>query len=108
MAASSSAAAAGISKDKLYRDMQAVVDDAEALLSATASQAGEKVQEVRARTKESLAAARARLSSIQQSTMHRARAAVDGSNEYVHENPWTAIGVAASAGFLVGLLLTRR
>ena len=108
MAASSNAAAAGITKDKLYRDMQAVVDDAEALLSATASQAGEKVQEVRARAKESLAAARERLSSIEKSAMHRARAAVDGSNEYVHENPWTAIGVAASAGFLIGLLLSRR
>ncbi|HWL61559.1 MAG TPA: DUF883 family protein [Steroidobacteraceae bacterium] len=108
MAASSSAAAASVSKDKLYRDMQAVVDDAEALLSATASQAGEKVQEVRARTKESLTAARARLSSIEKSAIHRARAAVDGSNEYVHENPWIAIGVAAGAGFLAGLLLTRR
>ncbi len=108
MAASSNAAAMGVTKDKLYRDMQAVVDDAEALLSATASQAGEKVQEVRARAKESLAAARARLSTIEKSAMHRARAAVDGSNEYVHENPWTAIGVAASAGLLVGFLLSRR
>lgn len=108
MAASSNAAAVGVTKDKLYRDIRAVVDDTEELLSATASQAGEKVQEVRARAKESLATARARLASIEKSTVHRARAAVDGSNEYVHENPWTAIGVAASAGFLIGFLLSRR
>src|SRR5687768_9562312 len=38
---------AGVTKDKLFKDMQAVVDDAESLLAATASQAGEKVQEVR-------------------------------------------------------------
>lgn len=108
MAASSNAAAMGVTKDKLYRDMQAVVDDAEALLAATANQAGEKVQEVRARAKESLSAAKARLATIEKSTMHRARAAVDGSNEYVHENPWTAIGVAAGAGLLIGFLLSRR
>ena len=98
----------GVTKDKLFKDMQAVVDDAESLLAATASQAGEKVQEVRARTRESLAAARERLSAIEKGARQKARAAVDGSNEYVHENPWTAVGIAAGAGLLVGFLLSRR
>jgi len=26
----------------------------------------------------------------------------------VHDNPWTAIGVAAAIGFVAGLLLNRR
>jgi ElaB/YqjD/DUF883 family membrane-anchored ribosome-binding protein len=35
------------------------------------------------------------------------RAAV-ATDEYVHENPWTAIGVAAAVGLLVGVLLGQR
>lgn len=101
-------ATAEVTKEKLFKDMRAVVEDAESLLAATASQAGEKVQEVRARAKESLAAARERLASIEQGAARKARAAVDGSNEYVHENPWTAVGIAAGAGLLIGLLLSRR
>ena len=94
--------------DKLLEDLQAIVTDAEELLKATAGLAGEKVQEVRARTRESLAAARERLSAIEKGARQKARAAVDGSNEYVHENPWTAVGIAAGAGLLVGFLLSRR
>ncbi|MEO6368991.1 MAG: DUF883 family protein, partial [Steroidobacteraceae bacterium] len=49
-----------VTVDKLLQDLQTVVADAEALLKATASQAGEKVQEARAKAAESLTAARER------------------------------------------------
>ena len=38
----------------------------------------------------------------------RTREAAHAADEYVHESPWTAIGVAAGVGVLVGLLLGRR
>ena len=37
-----------------------------------------------------------------------ARAAARATDVYVHESPWTAIGVAAGVGLLVGLILGRR
>ena len=40
--------------------------------------------------------------------MDRARAAATLTDDYVHENPWVAIGAAAATGFLIGLLVTRR
>ena len=43
-----------VSTDKLIEDLHAVVRDAEDLLKATASQAGEKVQQARARAEESV------------------------------------------------------
>jgi ElaB/YqjD/DUF883 family membrane-anchored ribosome-binding protein len=36
--------------------------------------------------------------------VHKARQA-DG---YVHDSPWTAIGVAAAAGILIGFLAAKR
>jgi ElaB/YqjD/DUF883 family membrane-anchored ribosome-binding protein len=30
------------------------------------------------------------------------------TDDYVHENPWQVVGVAAAVGFLVGLMMNRR
>jgi ElaB/YqjD/DUF883 family membrane-anchored ribosome-binding protein len=34
--------------------------------------------------------------------------AARATDEYVHDNPWQAIGVAAAVGFLLGLVVARR
>ena len=38
----------------------------------------------------------------------RTKAAVRYTDEYVHENPWLAIGTAVLAGLVVGLLVMPR
>jgi len=95
-----------VTVDKLLEDLQAVVADAEALLKATAHQAGEKVQEARAKAEESLSAARERLSEVKDSALQRGRELVDDGDEYVRNNPWQAVGIAAGVGLLVGLLVS--
>jgi ElaB/YqjD/DUF883 family membrane-anchored ribosome-binding protein len=97
-----------VTSEKLMRDLKVVVEDAEALLAATAGQTGEKIEQLRARAKESLAAARDRLRDAGTEVQQRAKAAAKSTDEYVHENPWTAIAIAAGIGFLVGSLTTRR
>ena len=82
--------------------------DAEALLRATSAQTGEKIQEVRARAEESLRQAKARLGSIEEEALRRAREVADATDDYVRENPWQSVGIAAGVGLLVGLLLARR
>jgi ElaB/YqjD/DUF883 family membrane-anchored ribosome-binding protein len=37
-----------------------------------------------------------------------ARAAARVTDDYVRDNPWQAIGIAAAVGFLAGLALSRR
>jgi ElaB/YqjD/DUF883 family membrane-anchored ribosome-binding protein len=97
-----------VTVDKLMEDLQAVVSDAEALLKATAHQAGEKVQEARAKAEESLAAARERLSEMKDGATQKARELVEDGDEYVRNNPWQAVGIAAGLGLLVGLLVSMR
>jgi ElaB/YqjD/DUF883 family membrane-anchored ribosome-binding protein len=48
------------------------------------------------------------LSQLQTAVMSRTRQAAESTDEMVHDNPWAAIGVAALAGVLIGLLFTRR
>ena len=97
-----------VSTDKLVEDLKVVMRDAEALIKATSAQTGEKIQEVRARAEESLRQARTRLTAVEDEALQRARQVADATEEYVRENPWQSVGVAAGVGLLVGLLLSRR
>jgi ElaB/YqjD/DUF883 family membrane-anchored ribosome-binding protein len=97
-----------LSTDKLVEDLKIVMRDAEALIKATSAQTGEKIQEVRARAEESLRQARTRLTALEDEALQRAREVADATEEYVRENPWQSVGIAAGVGLLVGLLLSRR
>ena len=108
MSTTANAANAEVTTDQLLADLKTVMNDAEALLRATSSQTGEKIQEVRARAEESLRQAKQRLMSIEDEALRRAREVADATDEYVRENPWQSVGIAAGVGLLVGLLLARR
>ena len=95
-------------RDKLLADMKVVVGDAEELLRATASQAGEKMEGLRKRVAENLSAARARIADTEVALVERTKAAARATDEYVHENPWKSVGIAAGAAFVIGLLIGRR
>jgi len=38
----------------------------------------------------------------------KAKVVAEGADEFVHRNPWEAVGVAAGLGLLVGLFIGRR
>ena len=97
-----------ISKEKLMDDLRIVVADAEELLKATASQTGERIAAARAKAGESLQAAKTRLSNAQVAVMEKTRAVATATEEYVHVNPWQAIGIAAAVGILLGVVISRR
>ncbi len=96
------------SKDKLMEDLRLVVEDAEELLRATANQAGEGAAAARARIQESLQVVKGRLASAQDTAIERTRQAAKDADQYVHDNPWQAIGVSACVGAIVGMLIARR
>lgn len=95
-------------KDRLMNDLRVVIADAEELLGSTAGQIGEGAAEARHRIQARLQQAKANLAHLQEAAVARAKAAGHVADEYVHENPWRAIGVAAGLGLLVGLLMSRR
>lgn len=97
-----------VSKEKLMQDFRVVVTDAEELLRATAGLAGEKVSAARERIQENLAAAKVRLSAAEEAVVEKAKEAARATDEYVHENPWKAVGIGAGVGLIVGMLLSRR
>ena len=85
------------SKEKLVGDLKTLVGDAEELLKATASQTGERIEKARARAEQSLRVVRDQFAEAGQSV-----------NDQVHEHPWTAAGIAAGIGLLLGVIISRR
>lgn len=91
-------------KGKMADDLKMIVSDGEELLKAAANASGESFTAARAKFTEKVVSAKASLADALQPVVHKARQA-DG---YVHDSPWTAIGVAAAAGILVGFLVAKR
>jgi ElaB/YqjD/DUF883 family membrane-anchored ribosome-binding protein len=97
-----------VTKEKLVQDLKIVISDAEDLLRATASQAGEKVAAAREKIQDSLHRAKVKLSEVEDVIVDRSKQAARATDEYVHDHPWRAVGIAAGIGFIVGLLIGRR
>jgi len=95
-------------KEQLIHDFKVVVADAEALLKATAGQGGEAMAAMRAKAEESLATAKVKISEAEAVLVAKTKAAAKVTDEYVHVHPWQAIGIAASVGMVLGLLIGRR
>ncbi len=96
-----------VSTEKLMQDLRGVMADAEELLRATAGQTGEKVSAVRERIQENLAATKERLAATEKAVLDTAVQAGKAADEYVHENPWNAVGIAAGVGLVLGMLISR-
>lgn len=97
-----------VSKEKIVADLKVVVADAEELLRATASQAGEKVAAARERIQASLATAKVKLAEAERVVLAKTKEAARTTDEFVHEHPWQAVGIAAALGLVLGVLISRR
>jgi ElaB/YqjD/DUF883 family membrane-anchored ribosome-binding protein len=97
-----------VTTDKLVSDLKVVIADAEELLRATASTAGEKVSAARAKMEDSVRTAKVKLAEAQDVMVDRAKAAAGAADDYVHAHPWKAVGFAAAIGVILGMLISRR
>jgi ElaB/YqjD/DUF883 family membrane-anchored ribosome-binding protein len=95
-------------KDKLVADLKVLISDSEELLRASAGQAGEKIAAARERIQASLATAKVKLGEAERAALEQAKKAARATDEYVQDNPWQAVGIAAVAGLLLGILISRR
>ena len=84
------------------------LDEAERMLQQAAETTGEKADELRESAMRSLRRTREHLYTTQDELMARGRRAARVTDDYVHDNPWRAIGVAGLVGVLIGAVICRR
>ena len=101
-------AAANSGRQNLSREFHDLVADIEDLVKQTASLSGEELNLARARLAELIASAKTSAEDMGSAVAQRARRSAAATNEYVHEQPWKAVGVAAALGLALGVLIGRR
>ena len=82
--------------------------EAVARSSSSASAAGEKAAVARERIQASLATAKVKLGEAERALLEKTKEAARATDDYVRENPWQAVGIAAVAGLVLGILISRR
>ena len=95
-------------KQRFVSDMKVVVSDAEEILRATAGVAGEKMTDLRERIGERLRDAKLRIADAEAALVDKTKAAARATDDYVNDNPWQAVVIAAGVGLLLGIIIGRR
>jgi len=90
------------------REFHSFLSDIEDLIKATTSLTGEDLAAAKAKLNDRIAAARESVAELTGTITQRVRKSATATNNYVHDNPWQAIGVGAAVGVLVGYLFGRR
>jgi ElaB/YqjD/DUF883 family membrane-anchored ribosome-binding protein len=97
-----------LTREKLVDDFSEMLTEAEDLMKRAANETGERAKDLRTQVEAKLLAAKLRLQELQGDAVDQAKAAARVTDDYVHDNPWQAIGAAAAIGFVVGLMMNRR
>jgi ElaB/YqjD/DUF883 family membrane-anchored ribosome-binding protein len=95
-------------RDQLLSDLKTVIQDAEAWLTKGSQMTGEELQLAKAKFERTLTTAKAELIRIEENVVQKTKEAAKATDEYVHENPWKAVGIGAAAGLVIGLLIARK
>ncbi|WP_114662276.1 DUF883 family protein [Polynucleobacter necessarius] len=100
--------AVSASADQLIGEFKNLMVDAEALIKVTEDHPSETISSIRNKALDTIAGAKASLSRLEGSLTDKAKAVALGADDFVHRNPWEAVGVAAGLGLLIGLFIRRR
>lgn len=95
-------------KDTLVEDLKSVGADTDDLLKDMVNSTAEEFAAARRKIEGKLVEARSRIDDARLAVTEKAKGTADATHVYVRENPWTALGVVAAAGLIIGFLLSRR
>lgn len=95
-------------KGKMADDFKSMVNEADGMIKETAKASSDELNMVRIKFAEKLKSAKASLMDAEQIVMEKTKQAATVTDNYVKGNPWTATGIAAGFGLLIGLLVAKR
>lgn len=85
-----------------------LVADVEDLVKKVAHVDDDEIAEIRSKVEDTLAEAKSSAAAGIAAVRGQAEDASEATDEYVHENPWAAIGIAAAVGIIIGFVAGRR
>jgi ElaB/YqjD/DUF883 family membrane-anchored ribosome-binding protein len=95
-------------RERVARSLQQMVVEAENLLKEAHRTGSEPFGAAREKFELQLRTAKAELSRLEESAVYNAKRAARATDHAVHEHPYAAMGIAAGAALLIGMLIARR
>lgn len=95
-------------KEALLKEIRTVLSDMEALYEEGAERGAEETRALKDRLHARLNDAQNKLSYLEERAVEQVKHHAKRADEYVNEKPYYAMGFAALAGLVVGVLLNRR
>ena len=95
-------------RERLAQSLKHMVDEADHLLAKAERSGSEQFLAAREKFETQLQHAKDELRRLEISAVDNAKRAARATDHAVHEHPYAAMGLAAGAGLLIGMLITRR
>lgn len=92
----------------ISQEFQNLLIDIETLVKSLTSLTGSELESAKAQLSQRIATAKNTAIDVRNNLAQKANDTIAITNNYVHEQPWKAVGIGVGAGLLVGLLLARR
>ena len=92
----------------ISEEFQNFVADIEELFKSSASLTGDELTAAKEKIASRLNEAKSHLGDVKDSVTERAKQTYEAADDYVHEQPWSAVGAGAAVGLLLGFLIARR
>jgi len=89
-------------------DIALLTETLEEVLKSSGDPADQKYIELKSKAEQALHDVKSRVSQASDSYYYRAKQAAYRADDYVHEKPWQGVGIGATAGLVLGLLLASR
>jgi ElaB/YqjD/DUF883 family membrane-anchored ribosome-binding protein len=102
-----SATQVGPHAEKLVESFRALIADGEEVMNSLVGASNEGVSLARERFSEKLATAKQAYQEAENSLRSKVSDATQSADQYVADNPWRAVAIAASAGAVVAFLMQR-
>ncbi|OAM44698.1 hypothetical protein A7Q03_07755 [Eikenella sp. NML99-0057] len=95
-------------KEELLQEVRAVLDDVEELYQSGVEEGSKEAEQLRGKLQRKLQAAQRKLGDFEEVAAERVKQTASQADQLVQDKPYYAMGFAALAGLVVGVLLNRR
>ena len=95
-------------KEELLQEVRAVLDDVEELYHSSVEEGSKEAEQLRGKLQRKLQAAQRKLGDFEEVAAERVKQTARQADQLVQDKPYYAMGFAALAGLVVGVLLNRR
>lgn len=90
-------------KENAGEELQAFLADVEDLVKRVANISDADIARARVKVANAMTEMRRVAAETADTVRDRARVAMDATNDYVRERPWTVVGLAAALGLIIGV-----